>query len=154
MANPRILNTDGNDKPLEVTSADFDIAKHNAVITIEHDGEHRTFMIRTVQAGEKFGKPGERLVALLVGPDRSRDWDNFGFVRPGGVINVFRNRCKDSGKSPYQWFGLMLMNPAAWEVKGYAYLMQTFCMRCNRPLTVPSSILAGLGPTCRELVAA
>lgn len=150
MANPRLLRTDGSETPLQVTSAEFDIARHNAVITIEHDGQHRTFMIRTIMEGERFGNPGQRIVALLTGPDRNnpRNWDNFGFVHPGGVISVFRNRRGEGKKSAYEWYSLMLMNPAAWEPKGYVYLLMAFCNRCNRPLTVPESIRTGLGPVC------
>jgi hypothetical protein len=144
MANPRLLKTDGTETPLKVTSGEFDIARHNAVITVEHDGDHRTFMIRTIM-------PGERIASLLTGPDRDnpRNWDNFGFVAPGGVINVFRNRRGDDGKrSPHEWYALMLMNPARFEAKGYEYMLMAFCHRCNRPLTHPESIRTGLGPVC------
>lgn len=158
MANPRILKTDGKDKPMQVSAADFDIARHNAVVTIEHDGDHRTFMIRTVMPGEKFGKPGRRLVSLLTGPDRDnpRNWYSFGFVQPGGVITMFDNcigkTYKDNGQrklSPYEYYARMLMNPPKWEADGYAYLLMTFCHHCNRPLTHPESIKSGLGPVCR-----
>lgn len=150
MANPRLLKTDGNDKPIKVTSSEFDIARHNAVITIDHDGQHRTFMIRTVMEGERFGQPGQRLVSLLTGPDRDRasNWNNFGFVHQGGVITVFRNRRGEDKRSPFDWYALMLMNPAAWEAKGYEYMLMAFCNKCNRPLTHPTSIRSGMGPIC------
>ena len=153
--NPRLLNVNGAETPLQVSAADFDIDRHNAVVTIEHDGQHRTFMIRTVQIGEKFGRPGQRLASLLIAPDRDnpRNWDNFGFVAPGGVVQVFNNRKGENKRSPHEYYALMLMNPTAWEAKGYVYLMMGFCKRCNRPLTVPQSLRDGLGPICRKKAA-
>ena len=158
--NPRFLRTDGAEKPLEVTSQDFDIAVHNAVITIEHDGNHRTFMIRTIQEGESIGRPGDRIVSLLSGAEREnpRNWTSFGFVLKGGVVTVFhKKRGQEEGgrykKSPFEYYANMLMHPANWETRGYRYLLLVFCNRCNKPLTVPESIRSGLGPYCRKVVA-
>lgn len=146
---PRYCNADGHEKPLTVPAADFDVLRFNCVVTMEntHKGTHRTFMVRTIQKGEKFGKPGDRVLAMLTGPDRSdhRNWRNIGFVNADRGIYLFRNVASDPF---FRTVRDMLLNPVKWEAKGVAFLMMTFCRRCNKPLTVPESIRTGLGPVC------
>lgn len=146
--NPRFCNPDGHDKPIVVPASEFDIRRFNCVVTMHNTnkGTHRTFMARTVQEGESFGEPGKRLLCMLTGPDRSDpdNWKNIGFIHPWGIY-IFKNLYVDSF---YRTVADMLTNPTAWEPKGVEFLMMTFCRRCNKPLTVPTSIKSGLGPIC------
>lgn len=152
--NPRLCNPDGHDKPLTVPAAEFDVLRYNCVVTMENTnkGTHRTFMVRTIQEGETFGNPGDRVLAMLTGPDRSdpKNWRNLGFVSEERGIYLFRNIFQDAF---FQTIRDMLINPVKWEAKGVAFLMMTFCRRCNRPLTVPASIKSGLGPICGDRAA-
>jgi hypothetical protein len=130
-------------------------AIHNGSYTIENSatGEHRTFRIRTQPADSRFA-PGERVVALLVGPDNSHDFQGFGFVKPDG-ITVFRSKRGDGKKSAHEVYAAMLWSLARlgegspWHKRGYRILASRTCLRCNRKLTTPDSIKMGIGPECR-----
>ena len=62
-------------------------ATFNGIYTVtnKETGEHRTFAVRTQKEDAKFA-PGERIVALLTGPNNEDDYTGFGFVTPAGII--------------------------------------------------------------------
>ena len=117
---------------------------HNGKITINNPstGQHRTFQIRTQPEDSRFA-PGKRVVALLNGPDNQRDYQPFGFVNQSGIVIWKKKR-----NTVFETYGKMLDNPEHFEEKGAEYLFSGKCRRCNRELTVPSSIESGIGPIC------
>lgn len=117
---------------------------HNGKVTIHNPatGQHRTFQIRTQPQDARFA-PGQRIVALLNGPDNQSDYQPFGFVTSNG-IKVWR---KKEG-TVFQTYAKMLDNPEAFQAKGAEYLFSGKCRKCNRELTVPESIKSGIGPVC------
>ncbi len=141
--------TQEGDAELAITLDQFDICKHDCVVTLTSPktGDHRTFKIATVR-NEKSPLFGKRVVSLLTGPDNQADYDGFGFVLPDGTIKVW-NRLKGNGEpSDFEKFADLLACPNYWAAKGVMYEFSLKCRRCGRPLTVPSSLATGYGPIC------
>ena len=140
---------------LEIEPADaildadrWDVRKYNGKVTIYNPrtGGHRTFLIKTQSADSTFA-PGQRVVALLTGPDNQADFQGFGFVSDQWGINVWKS--KRGGD--FDKFADMLNRPAHYRREhGLEYKAAVKCRRCNRELTDPTSIDSGIGPTCRE----
>lgn len=122
----------------------------NGTLTIESPkGGHRTFRITTSKA---LG--GKRVVALLTGSDNENDYTGFAFATDDGV-KVWRRFLSTPNEKPTKWeyFGAMLdrlvggiENPLTLD--GYTVKHERKCRRCNRKLTTPESIEAGIGPEC------
>jgi hypothetical protein len=106
------------------------------------DGDHRTFRVR-VQGTEEDFAPGQTVLDHLTGPDNSpssRDWSSFAFIGKTGRLSVWtKHRSNDALIADAQEF---LADPEA-------TLKARTCIRCNAELTVPESVRAGMGPTCR-----
>ena len=124
----------------------------NGIWTIQGPRGHRTVSIET-QADDARFAPGKRVVSLLVGPD---DWQGFGFVSQDSRIAVWtKYRGHDGQASDCEKIASVLVDlflrpdttPLA--AAGYVILGEATCTRCNRRLTTPDSILAGIGPDCR-----
>jgi len=129
----------------------------NGKITITNrgTGEHRTFEIKTQGPEAKFA-PGERVVALLTGPNNERDYAGFGFFKERSGVIVWKKKRGAARPSSFDWFADMLnvLLGGFRSVYGKdwsAYLVQheTTCLVCNRTLTEPISIQTGIGPVCR-----
>lgn len=111
-------------------------------------GSHRTLRVHTEQHGAFAGR---RLVGLLIGPANTSDYEDFGFVEPGGIKPWKRFvNAKQAGYAGLLWD---LMRPAAeggGPVEGCSVLLSKRCLVCNRPLTTPESYERGIGPTCAK----
>ena len=134
----------------------------NGCFTIKRieTGEHRTFRIRTQSADAKFA-PGKRIVSLLTGPSNENDYQGFGFVADWG-IQVWQRHRSDKGKprTPWEWYADMLISMlreydggdvvtgATYRDRRYEIRYEKRCRVCNRTLTTPESIDAGIGPIC------
>ena len=122
-------------------------------VTNESSGGHRTFRVRTQKEDSKFAS-GMRVVALLIGPDNTSDYQGFGFVLDNGWISLWkRNRTPqyeglakavrlaskalENGKDTFQ-------TPKA----TYSVKLSKRCRICNKTLTSPKSIEMGIGPKC------
>jgi hypothetical protein len=126
----------------------------NGCYTIQNTvkGTHRTFRVATVRKGSLAG---QRIVSLLTGRDNESDYTGFGFVLPDG-IKVWRKHCSGIPGQPgaFETYAIMLWSmvtrgeSSLWHGKGYRLLIEKRCMRCNRKLTNPESILTGIGPEC------
>lgn len=128
-------------------ATNFKIATHNGRITVKNPatGDHRTFRIRT-QADDSTFAPGERIVALLTGPDNGTDYQQFGFVKPDGSVILWK---KFRNNPLWGTYVNMLRHPQWWtENRNLQYLYEGRCRRCNRALTDPTSIETGIGPVC------
>jgi hypothetical protein len=131
-------------------------------------GEHRTLRISTQKDDAKFA-PGQRIVSLLTGADNDSDYTGFAFADDNTGIRIWRK--KRSG--PFPWYALMVdayfrgsasaesgargilidddsirIVLADGSEKTYVVHLERKCSRCNRTLTVPESIDAGIGPIC------
>jgi hypothetical protein len=122
------------------------------------DGSHKTLRLRTQPASASF-KPGEQIISVLTGSDNDSD-----YTRVGNVEVYQDEKSNVPARRPKIWrrhqdrpdlaeaVRVLFQDPAA---AGLAYAEQASrCYRCNRTLTVPTSIHAGLGPECASKVAA
>lgn len=122
------------------------IVTHNGTITLLNTatGNHRTFRVKTQPEDAKFA-PGKRVLALLTGGDNTNDYTQFAFVNDDGTVVVWKNH----RGGVYDVYARMLADPAAFEARGVEYHWeQVRCRRCNRKLTTPESLEAGIGPDC------
>lgn len=111
--------------------------------TVVRDGSHRTFRVRRQALDSQFA-PGKVVVALLTGSDNTSSYTGIGFVGEASVT-LWK---KAQGKGLEEWLDVLLANPSD---AGKAYALESGnCFVCNRLLTDPESIEAGIGPVCRE----
>ena len=96
-------------------------------------------------------------VSLLTGSDNENSYSYIGTLRAGPNGYRFEHGRKSKiaanalGVTAFAWFvGMVFQNqtiPASLEV-----WHEGRCGRCNRKLTVPSSIERGIGPDCAEMM--
>jgi hypothetical protein len=130
-----------------------DIKRYNGKLTVTNPatGLHRTFRIKTMLKGPLKGM---RVLQLLIGADNQSAYKGFAFVQPSGKVNVW-TKCKGEQNSPSVFQQLaMIVERSEWyaQHRGLEYQYSVRCRRCNRELTDPESIEAGIGPICREVV--
>ncbi len=121
-------------------------------ITNKSTGEYRTVMVKTQKARASF-MPGKRVLSLLVGSNNESDYYRIGTVSDRGVL-IFRNCRAARGEKAtvYEYCAAMLWDLAVEDGARfgarYDLLASNTCIRCNRKLTTPESIRAGIGPEC------
>jgi hypothetical protein len=150
----------------------------NGTYTIQNKatGEHRTFAIRTQPADAKFA-PNARVVSLMTGPDNESSYTGFGFLdswtakdvddveERTWVVKVWKSKRGQDGKlSPFEHYARILANAintlagdaetltgdVSYMERQYTVQLAKRCMKCNRKLTTPASIAAGIGPECAK----
>jgi hypothetical protein len=116
----------------------------NAIYTAVFDGTRVTIKItKHWEAGKT-----EQVCKFLSGSDNDSDYTGFAFLR-GSTVQIW-SRFKDNTKLA-RAMEIILGDP---DASGEAYAVESNrCFRCNRTLTVPSSIHRGLGPECASLYA-
>lgn len=82
---------------------------------------------------------------MLIGPDNTKDYENFAFLNSTGfqVWNRFRN-AKQEDYAGRLW---KILNGEVLD--GHEVMISTRCFKCNKKLTDPESNRLGIGPTCR-----
>ena len=124
--------------------------------TIENKpkGTHRTFKIGMVR-NPGSGIAGQRVVALLAGPDNNSDYSPFAFLDDEGIKVWKRKRGTPGRPSLFDLYAAILWSlcrddddAEAWREKGAELLIEGRCMVCGRKLTDPDSIRTGIGPVC------
>lgn len=122
---------------------------YNGIYTITSTtGEHRTFRISTPDI-KKDEKVTIRFASLLTGPNNTQDYTSFALLTEQEEFKVFK-KYKD-----HLMFNkhVKLLNDIFKENSQYIKLgfkihVSRNCMRCNRVLTVESSVTLGFGPIC------
>ena len=103
---------------------------------------HRTFSITIAKSGKLEGK---RIVGLLEGSNNETDYRGFGFVNEDGSVYVWR---KFQGTAFDKHAAILSRSGYFAETHGLLYAFETTCRKCDRKLTTPESIAAGIGPVC------
>ena len=112
--------------------------------TVVIGNTHRTFRVRTDEPDSLFA-PSYQVIAFLGGPDNTSDYVGFAFV---GNDRIFPWKRLSIGYDHIIAAARYLV-VGNHEQAGKMYAMQAGnCYRCNRLLTTPESIAAGLGPVC------
>lgn len=143
-----------------------------AVFTVEVDPvfaekfdlkPHYTFKVKFKPGGPKEDKPGENwpdayFVSLLTGPDNYRNYTYLGKLIPdtGEVRLTNGSKFKDDSW-PVKVIRHVLARVWAGEGDkitdaGWDCHHMGKCGRCGRRLTVPRSVLNGIGPECEKIV--
>lgn len=121
----------------------------NARATIQNTatGNRFTYRIRAAKNG------GVHFVSVLVGSDNEADYSYLGFIRDGRFVHGgAKSRIGYDAPSAkaFAWvfprLGSLPENVEIWH--------EGCCGRCGRALTVPESIMMGLGPECAGKAAA
>jgi len=132
----------------------------NGIWTIRNrqTGEHRTFRVKTQPQDAQFAA-GKRILSLLTGADNSNSYKRFAFVSDNGDrVMVWRKFRGTDKRSAYDMYALMLSSLACpetedtdatrqWKAK-YELMGEKRCIKCNRRLTHPESLITGIGPDC------
>lgn len=104
------------------------------------------------QAG-KNGWKGKVIISLLAGPDNDRDYVGFAHA-VDGKVSLWKNaRSWKEDNRVIEALRVILNNHNdAAHKAGEAYAVESkHCFRCNRRLTVPTSVHRGLGPDCADV---
>ena len=123
---------------------------HDGYYTVSLDGDkHRTFRLST-QPDDAHFAPGKQVIAFLGGSDNQSDYVNFGFVINGQV--ALWRRFTHGYQNVIDAAKYLLSGNH--EEAGQMYAQESKnCYICNRLLTTPESVAAGIGPTCASKVA-
>jgi hypothetical protein len=90
---------------------------------------------------------GKQVAKFLAGPDNQTMYTGFAFV-DGTKIIVWK-RYRDNERVVNALAALMAGSTEERHEMGYAYAAKSNrCWKCGKPLTVPASQMAGLGPIC------
>lgn len=137
---------DGEEKSEEQPT----VALHDGYYTVAlEDDKHRTFRLRTQDEDDTFA-PGKQIIGFLAGASNESDYVNFAFVIDGEIRlwSKFRH-----GYEKVIAAARHLASGHADEA-GKMYAQESGnCYICNRTLTTPESIAAGIGPTCAKKAA-
>lgn len=114
-------------------------------------GGHRTFRVKTQAADASFA-PGEQTIGLLVGSDNENSYKSFAFLKEGGMRVYKKQIGTETAKAGLVLVSLLRQDPLGQKLTeaGYTVLESRRCYRCQRLLTDPVSIEAGIGPECRS----
>lgn len=122
----------------------------NGTFTVQNrlTGEHRTFRIRTQKDDASFA-PGKRVVALMTGSDNETSYTGFAFVTEDGLA-VWNSKRTAGGYVAYAalLWSLAVDGGFSQYADKYSLTASKKCIRCNRKLTTPESLAAGIGPEC------
>lgn len=122
------------------------VAVEDGTYTVTNGVTHRTVRIKTCKSGTFAGK---RIAELLIGQDNENDYNGFAFVDAHGF--KMWKKYTVNGKVNENWQSLInaILNDPSEAGKLYA-LRSGKCCKCNRTLTTPESIAAGIGPECAK----
>lgn len=125
-------------------------------------GGNSTFTLKSRKSGKHFtyraradeSDPKRVYVSVLTGGENERDYSFLGTIfRHNDIHAVFRHG-KKSKISPeaqsaaaFRWFWDHAKNPPP----AVEFIKSGRCCRCNRVLTTPESVAAGIGPECSKL---
>lgn len=123
----------------------------NATITLESlkTGTHFTYRIK-----EKCddNQPSIWFVNLLSGPDNENDFRYLGLIRDGRFMLTKNSKISSDAPSFKAWNYFWNLGDNGDIPSQLVIHHEMRCGRCNRTLTVPESILRGIGPDCAAMM--
>jgi hypothetical protein len=119
----------------------------NAIFTVKSvTGQYYTYRVNR--------KDNTWFISLLTGPDNTSSYTYLGLLdtASGGVILTKKSGFEfDSLPVKVLRWALGKVWSGSTVPEGYSIMHEGRCGRCNRLLTVPSSLESGLGPECEKL---
>ena len=111
---------------------------------------HRTLRLRRQDADDVF-MPGCLIVSKMTGSDNESHYSGIGHIK-NGILTVWKKAAQDQQTVNAIVSALNKIRVNT-EETGKAYAMRSGkCWVCNRLLTNPESIQAGIGPECRKKI--
>lgn len=124
--------------------------KATMTLVSERTGVRYTYRITKGKPNERFPVPAT-FVNLLAGPDNENDYVYMGMLT-GHSLRLTAKSAMTDDSAPVKAFRYLLASLAKDDPREMPAQLQVFhegrCCRCNRLLTVPSSIASGIGPEC------
>jgi hypothetical protein len=109
------------------------------------DGSHRTIRISTVA---RENEEEIRFVSLLTGPNNEADYNCVGYIKHGQYSWTAKHRAPAAPLAATVR-AVVFADAATLHEMGVAYARESGnCYVCNRTLTTPESMEAGIGPVC------
>lgn len=124
----------------------------NGIFTIKNpnSGQHRTYKVKTQKKEARFA-PGERIISVLTGSNNADPacYTGVGFVKKDGIAVWKKQQDTELGAVVKFFWKRVALN----EHLDFELYHEGRCSVCNRPLTVPESIVTGIGPICADRAA-
>ncbi len=123
-----------------------------SIFTISNStGTRYTFKVTRSEADERF--PPAWFVKLLTGPNNRRDYTYVGMLDPElGMVRLTKKSRYTDETLPVKVLRWALK--VLWRNEnlpdGYTITHEGYCCRCMRLLTVPTSVMSGIGPECAK----
>jgi hypothetical protein len=135
----------------EATEAMPVIPNGTYTIVLDSNDPNRAYRtLRVSNAPAHFTvSAGTQVISYLAGPDNSSDYKSFAFLT-GSRIGIWKSfrQSADLIKAA----NMLVVDPMT-HARAYV-LRSKKCFVCDRPLTTPQSIKAGIGPICAEKIGA
>lgn len=129
------------------------ITAGKATFTVSNGkGDHRTYRVTRKDADDRY--PETYFVKLLTGPDNTSSYTYLGILDAAtGGVRLTKNSKFTDDSLPVKVLRWALKKVWAGEPlpAGYAVQHEGKCGRCGRALTVPESIVSGIGPECAKM---
>jgi hypothetical protein len=109
--------------------------------------KRHTFKVRLKKDSTDF-----YFVSVLIGQDNENDYGYIGYIKEGNNFFHGRDKAKASARSvPVILFSSFFSNLPMDNPSPYIEVYhEGHCGRCGRKLTVPESIIDGIGPECKK----
>lgn len=140
----------------------------NGTFTLAGNGFHLTFEVKTSRKGFFEGK---RIISIMVGRDNESDYLGIANLEPDGSLRVWRKaegcRLNPANGQPLTsvqveavirlilehgkvgtMHGESVTKKFVVKDRSYELMASVKCIRCNRKLTNPESVVLGIGPEC------
>lgn len=121
------------------------ITAGNARLTIvsKKTGARYTYRVRRAKDAQDLF-----FVSVLTGSDNESDFSYLGTLARGQFFHGKKSRLSADAPSAKAWQWYWTFTAQGREAPNCETWHEGRCGRCGRPLTVPESIAAGLGPDC------
>ena len=111
---------------------------------IFEDDDYQTIKIERQPKGDRF-MPGKLIIRYLSGPDNTNDYTGYGDVSEDGkTVKIWRKHTDNA--ELIEATKVLVGDPKA-AALAYAKASGN-CYKCDRTLTTPESLAAGIGPVC------
>lgn len=133
--------------PTESTAKPATFAVPDGRYTVVFPDGYKTIRVRHQDEFDSF-MPGKVVLSYLSGANNDADYTSFAHVTDGGEVRVWKKH-QDNARLR-EAVKVLLGDPKA---ASQAYAAESGCCGiCNRTLTTPDSIAAGIGPECAKRV--
>lgn len=148
-----MMKTPVVEKQLAAADAKAFVLAGKAVFTIRSLKTGKRYTYRVRKAPEKQGWAPAWFVSFLTGPDNAASYSYLGMIRNGEFKLTAKSKMTEASEPvlAFWWLWKVL---AAGTLSGIEFWHAGRCGRCGHVLTVPESIECGIGPECKQLMAA